>query len=139
MLLLFGSTGWYGCRSKRILFYPSTMSAYLTSWHGLRIFLTVQRLHYAAEEFIGVISIDPAHHQHHAMLRFHPGEGCARANGKVTRFRHAREYAACMVQPDQISVKRRNLTGRAHAFDPLGRNNSFTVGQSIIEQQLPDA
>src|SRR4051812_32346784 len=27
-------------------------------------FLTVQRLQYAAEEFIGVISIDPAHHEH---------------------------------------------------------------------------
>src|SRR4051812_31603000 len=82
------------------------------------MFSTIQRAYDAAEEFIGVIDIDPAYHQHHAALRFHPGEGCARANGKVTRFRHAWKYASCMVQPDQISIKRRDVTGLAHAFDP---------------------
>src|SRR6185295_4220317 len=95
------------------------LTAILGSMPSSRSSKVVHRLQYVAEEFVCVICVDPAHHQYHVALRLHPGERTARANGKVTRRGHARKNAVRMVEPDQVSIERRDCARRAHALDPV--------------------
>src|SRR5258708_16751359 len=73
-----------------------------------RSFQLVQRLYHAAEKFVGMVRVDPAHHQHHAAFGFHPGERAARADREVARGSHAGDYALGTVDPTHIPIQGRD-------------------------------